>query len=177
MKKLLKYNIPVACICLAVIAVLSVWLGTLIKVSSLKRSAVKAFEKSTLLYGCPKDDLNKLSGQIIQLYAIGKSVSADGCENDFASEFANVCSSMTDVGECYGKIKVSTGIVYNSILVSPQATEQQKTSAKLYFAEINSIMKQLEKSKKYNDAAKKYNSAIESLIPGLLFDGDKACVF
>ena len=64
------------------------------------------------------------------------------------------------------------------LLTSADATEQQKTSAKQYFYEMDSIDKRLSRNNSYNQAAEKYNKAIASFPMSLVMkNSDNMIVF
>ena len=168
MKKLMNSR-PFAAICLAAVIVLSVLLGGMRSVKRVEKKAYNAYYTDYILYGEASGDMKQMSRYAKLLYAI---CSACGCADvDYAEAVETFDKSVGEPylsAELYDSLFHLSSIAYNILQTSEDATEQQKTSAKQYFYEMDSIDKRLSRNNSYNQAAEKYNKAIAS-FPMSLF--------
>ena len=159
--KNLKNSRPFAALCLAVIIVLSVFLGGLRAVKKVEKKAYNAYYSYDENFGKASDDIKKLSRYASMLYAVCE---AGGCaEEDFGvavDRFDKSAGEPYVSQELYNSLYYLCSFDYNLLVNGPNVDEQLKTSAKQYYYEIEAIVKRLAKNETYNNAAKKYNSAI-----------------
>ena len=165
----LKNSRPFAAICLAVVIVLSVLLGSLRSVRRLEKKAVNAYYTDYASYGEADGDVKKLNRYANMLYSLCE---ACGCavENFGATvdAFDKTAGDPYLSEDLYRSLFNLSTLSYNVLINSNRATEQQRTSAKQYLYEIESTMRRLTNNDGYNGAAKKYNAAVGS-FPVRLF--------
>ena len=167
MKKLRKSR-PFAAVSLAVIILLSVFLGGLRSVKHLEKKAYNAYYSDTGS-GDAGEDMKKMSRYASMLASLCES--ADSA----TAEFRN-CADQFDktVGEpyidesLYESLFENATLSYNLLINNPLAKEQQKISAKQYYYEIDATMRRLSNNSEYNGMALKYNKALNAFPVSLL---------
>lgn len=154
---------PFAAVCLAVVILLSVVIGGFRSVKKLEEKAYQAYYTDFFEYGEANDDMKKMNRYSAMLLALCE---ACGCIDD---RFASAADAFDkSVGEpyidtaLYEELFQSASLSYNILINNSSATDQQKTSAKQYYYEIDSIVKRLSNNAGYNDHAQRYNKAIAS---------------
>lgn len=175
----LKNSRPFAAVCLAVVILLSVFLGGLRSVKHLEKKAYNAYFADDARYGEAAEDIKKLDRYASMLYSLCE---ACGCaEQDFGAvvdAFDKAAGDPYVSTELYKTLFNVSVLSYNVLIVSPVASDQQKTSAKQYLYEMESTVKRLENNQAYNTAAKKYNAAIGGVpIRWCLPDANPMIVF
>ena len=175
MKKILRYNRPVAVIALVVIIALSVWLGGLRSVSSLKNKVQKAYFTDYSSGGCVADDMAKYLSYSQKILGIAE---ANGVhDEDFSSAvsaFADANDSPFTVSTVYEKLKKSADTVYN-VLYASDLDSSVRNSLISYYYEMTSTSQRLANNTDYNKTARKYNSASVS-FPAKLYCGSEAAI-
>ena len=177
MKQLLKSR-PFAAICLAAVILLSVFLGGFRSVKKLEKKAYNAYY-TDFSYGDAGEDMKKMSRYATMLYAVCQ---ACGCADEgFAEVVDRFDRSVGDPylpEELFNSLFHTCSIAYNVLINSLDATEQQIVSAKQYYYEIDSISRRLANNSGYNEAAKKYNKALDSFPVSLFMkNADRMIVF
>ena len=175
----LKNSRPFAAICLAVVIVLSVFLGGLRSVKKLEKKAGNAYYTDYAAYGKAEEDVKKLNRYAGMLYSL--CLACDCSEQDFGTvveAFDKAAGDPYLSPELYHTLFSVATLSYNVLVVSPKATDQQKTSAKQYLYEMESTISRLAKNQGYNGAAKKYNAAISGIpVRYFLPDANPMIVF
>ncbi|MBO4770172.1 MAG: hypothetical protein J5563_05260 [Clostridia bacterium] len=177
MKKFFKYNRPAAIIALVAIIVLSVWLGGMRSVSSLKKNVLKAYFTDYSSGGCVADDMAKYLSYSQKILGIAE---ANGVRNEEYSSavnsFADVCDSPFTAAPVYEKLRKSADTVYN-ILYAANLDSSVRNSLISYYYEMTSTSQRLANNSAYNKIARKYNSASVSFPASLYGSDDVAVVF
>ncbi len=167
MKKLSKSR-PFAAVCLAVIILLSVFLGGLRSVKRVEKKAYNAYF-SDYGTGDASDDMKKMSRYASMLAATCEA--CDSASPDFrttADAFDKTVGEPYIDEELYESLFEDATLSYNLIVNNPLAPEQQKISAKQYYYEIDATMRRLANNSEYNAMAQKYNKAVRSFPISLL---------
>ena len=167
MKKLMKSRL-FAAICLAVIILLSVFLGGFRSVKQIEKKAYNAYYTDNG-YGDAGEDMKKMSRYASMLAVIceeGESVSPNfrSCVDQFDK---TVGDPYID-GDLYESLFEEATLSYNLIINNPNAQEQHKLSAKQYYYEIDAIMRRLSNNTGYNELAARYNKALHAFPVSLL---------
>ena len=175
----LKNSRPFAAFCLAVVILLSVLLGGLRSVKKLEKRAYNAYYTEYEDYGKADEDIRKLNRYAAMLYSL--CLSCNCAEEEFALTVDSFDKKAGDPylsAELYHSLFNLSSLAYNMLINSPYASDQQKTSAKQYFYEMESTMRRLSNNGGYNDAAKKYNRALQSFPMSLVMkNADLMIVF
>ena len=154
---------PFAALCLAVVILLSVVIGGFRSVKKLEKKAYQAYFTDFAEYGEANDDMKKMNRYVAMLYALCE---ASGCADErfakAADEFDKTVGEPYMETALYEELFQSASLSYNILINNSSATDQQKTSAKQYYYEIDSIVKRLSNNAVYNNYAIKYNKAISS---------------
>lgn len=181
MKKFFKYNRPVAIVSLVLIIFLSIWLGGLKSVNSLKKNVIKTYSVSGSTYVCAAEDISKYISYAEQLLGIAE---ANGVESkDFRSsleELKESKSSPFDSARPYEKNKSAASVVYNTLYAKLYADESGRDTLNSligFYHEMVSVTQRLSENSRYNKAAKKFNSASLSFPASLFCGSDTAVVF
>ena len=173
MKKINKKSRPVAAVCLAVVILLSVFLGGYRSVKHLEKKACDAYFNDSIRYGDASEDMKKMSRYAAMLSAVCVSC---GCDSNGFAETAERFDKA--VGEpymdeaLYESLFRSANLSYNLLINSAAATEQQKISAKQYFYEMDSASRRLANNEEYNDLAAQFNKASASFPVSLIWRGN-----
>lgn len=177
MKKFLKYNRPAAIIALVVIVVLSVWLGGMRSVSSLKKNVLKSYFTDYSSGGCAADDMARYLSYSQKILGIAE---ANGVRNEEYSSavnaFADACDSPFTAAPVYEKLRKSADTVYN-ILYASNLDSSVRNSLISYYYEMTSTSQRLSNNSDYNKVARKFNSASTSFPANLYGSNDTAVVF
>ena len=178
MKQLGKSR-PFAALCLAAVIVLSVFLGGFRSVKRIEKKAYNAYFTDYDSYGEAAADMKKMSRYASMLAAVcgtGDYVSPDFIAT--ADRFDKSVGEPYIEAALYDSLFNEATVSYNLLINHPNAEEQQKTSAKQYYYEIDAAMRRLSKNKAYNEAAQRYNKALNAFPVSLLLKkAEKMIVF
>lgn len=175
MKKFFKYNVPAAAAALAVIIVLSVFLGIGRTLGTYKGRVERAFTSAD---NSAASDLKKYKSYAEQLCAIAK---ANGCDTKKLEEAVNGIDSADPFGGAdvaLSDVSVLSAVVYAELSAKKELDGQTANTVKSDYYEMTSTVMRLQKNESYNKAAAKYNKAIRSFPANLFSFGKKeAAVF
>lgn len=179
MKDLLKHSVPLALVCAVIIAVLFTFIGINRTVASAGKAVEKAYSDHDSRYGSVKEDVSSMIANAENLRAIGQANGIDVSAMTAALEaIASVKASPVGFGDALDRLYSSASTVYQQIKVGSGADEGAKTSATLFFADIDSSRMIISQNKLYKSAAEKYNKVISSFPASLFAKGRKpAAVF
>ncbi len=177
MKQLMKSR-PFAALCLAVVILLSVFLGGLRSVKRIEKKAYNAYY-TDLGSGDAGEDMKKMSRYASMLAAVCEA--GGSAAPDFratADAFDKTVGEPYIDASLYESLFEDATLSYNLLINNPNAQEQEKISAKQYYYEIDATMKRLSNNTEYNGIARKYNQAIRSFPVSLLLkNADQMIVF
>lgn len=178
MADFIKHNRTFAACALAVVIILSIFLGANRSVASLRSSVLKLYSGGADGYGVPEEDVLRMAGYAEQLYALADSHGcSDGGFEAALNELKDCARDPMKVGEALNKMYSSASVSYNKMNASG-ADETAKNSARSYFYEITSVKMRLANNEKYNSAAKKYNGALSAPLSILVIGSrSEAAVF
>lgn len=179
MKEFFKHNRGAAFCALAVIIVLSVFLGTLRSVNGLEKKVGKFYSDSTSKYVSVSSDLGKLRSYATDLFAVAD---AHGCaDKDFSDALRNlsdVISSPFGQENAVKDLVTAANTAYRHLAAADGVSDAEMTTAKLNFYDIDASFKRLINNSDYNKAAQKYNSAVNSFPASIIVVGKSdAAVF
>ncbi len=164
-----KYERGAAAAVLAVVIVLSVFLGAVRSLNALKDRTEYLYANGSSGEGVPADDVRKMAGYAVSLCAIAE---ACGCARSdelraAVDELNDKASDPFEVAGPYGRLRSASAMVYQAVMAS-DAAEAQKNSAILYYTEITSTAQRLAKCGEYDRLARNYNSAIRAPLAGIV---------
>ena len=168
MKQLMK-NRLFAAACLLVVIVASVFLGGFRSVKHLEKKAYEAYFIDFQEYGDASSDMKMMSRYASMLAAVCDSCGC--CSPDFLTAADTFDKSVGEPyidGKLYDSLFNAATVSYNLLINHPNAEVQQKVSAKQYYYEIDAIMRRLSKNESYNNAALKYNKALQTFPVSLI---------
>lgn len=166
--KQLRKSRPFAAACLAVIILLSVFLGGLRSVKRIEKKAYNAYYSDSG-YGDASEDMKKMSRYASMLAAVCEA--GDSASPDFravADAFDKSVGEPYIDEALYDSLFEDATLSYNLLINNPLAQEQQKLSAKQYYYEIDATMRRLANNADYNGLAQKYNKALTAFPVSLL---------
>ncbi len=160
MKKVIKYNRPLAAIVLVAVIVLSLVVG-------INRTLVSYKGKVDRIY-----DSSKAMSDLMDLHIYATKISSAGSiygidTSDLESALKALNDSIYDptgLDDSVTEVYTQAGAVYSSLY----AEAKDDVSITSYMAEIDSVMMRLKHNDDYNNAAERYNKAIKS-FPASLF--------
>lgn len=159
---------PLAAVGLVLAVTLSVGGGSFRAVRTLENKTEKIYTKYDADAGSPKEDIAKIADYAEQLNAVALAAGAQDFTEELSALRDNIASPLGQ-GDAVQKLCAAASLAYNQI-TALNAAEQQKTSAKLYYYDLNSAYQRLKNNELYNAAAEKYNGARETLLGGLFAD-------
>lgn len=172
MKNTIKYNRPLAFAALVIIVALSIVLGCVRTLSSLENRVDKLYSSTKAM-----SDVTDLYGYASKIQAGAKAAGLDTAKLDDAlEELSKTSSDPTALSDTVNAVFSESSILYSDISYSGKVADM--TSLTAYMAEIESTMMRLQNNTKYNEAALKYNRAIDSFPASVFALGRKsAAVF
>ncbi len=156
MKKIFKYNRPLAVIALAAVVVLALVVGPIRTLSGYENKLERVYDSSKAM-----SDLMDLHGYATKISSTGSIMGVDTAQLEKALKALNdSIYDPTGLGNSVTEVYTQVGLVYSAI--------DADTSTVAYMREIDSTMMRLKHNDSYNDAAAKYNEAIKS-FPASIF--------
>ncbi len=154
--KVIKYNIPLACIALVAVILFTLTFGV-------GRTVNGCYKDLTALYQSTKAsaDIKDLQGYSAMIMSGAKSAGADVSALEAAlSELGKVDTDPTRIEDSIDNVMTQTSLAYSYV--------DGDTAMIAHMREVQSVMMRLKNNEQYNNAAAKYNKVIHS-FPASLF--------